>query len=307
MFELTQTSPGVWHETILYSFQDGADGGYPSIKLAFDAAGNLYGTTSQGTSNRGTVFQLSQTSPGVWAIKTLYAFTGHADGAVPVSGVVLDATGNIYGTALIAGNTAKQCIIGQYDGCGVVFEISPSSGGWIYNVIHTFNGYNGALPRGILLLKNGNLYGTTSSGGNVKFYGYGGFGVVFELSPSAGGWTETVLHVFGQNAAPGNPFIDGKSPDSGVVFDATGNLYGTTQYGGSGYGNVYKVSPTSNGWKESSVHQFSNANAAGDLRGLYPQGGVVVDGNGNIFGTTEEGGRGAGVLFEITAPAPAQK
>ncbi len=308
VFELTQTSPGAWHETILYSFGDGADGGSPGGSLAIDANGNIFGTTSQaGSGSRGTVFELSQTSPGVWTIATLYAFTGHADGSTPAAGLTLDASGNIFGTALDGGNTAKQCIIGQFDGCGVVFELSPSAGGWTYNVIHTFNGYNGALPRGTLLLKDGNLYGTTSSGGNVKYFGYGGFGVVFELSPSAGGWTETVLHIFGEKAAPGNTFIDGSSPYSGVVFDAAGNLYGTTMHGGTGYGNVYKVSPTSGGWKESLVHAFSNANQAGDLRGLYPQGGVIFDSNGNMFGTTEGGGRGAGVLFEIAAPAPAQK
>jgi len=310
VFELSPAAGGGWTETVLYSFLDGADGGNPASKLVMDPSGNLYGTTSVGGAygEGGTVFELTPTGGGNWTEQVLYSFDFYGTGGYdPLAGLVRDAAGNLYGTAFLGANESKPCLDGQYQGCGVVFELSPnSSGGWSYNVILTFDAFNGGLPRSNLIMDSaGNLYGATSSGGNVKFYGYGGFGVVFELSPnSSGGWTETVLHVFGADATVGSTFLDGVRPYSDVAMDSAGNLYGTTLYGGTGYGDVYKLSPATTGaWKIKVLFSFSNIIENGSRLGLYPEGGVLVDAAGNVYGTTLEGGAingDGGVVFKIT-------
>ena len=307
VFELSPGSGGAWSEKIVYSFLGTTDGSNPDSQLVIDPAGNLYGTTYDGGSGeQGVVFELSPVAGGGWTESVLQAFV-YPGPRYPTAGLVRDSAGNLYGSTFTGGNLEQPCLIGQYDGCGIVFELSPNySGTWTYNVILTFDGFDGALPHGRMAIDGaGNLYGATSSGGNVKYYGYGGFGTVFRLSPnSSGAWTETVLHVFGANAVAGKTFIDGDDAYSSVTLDSAGNLYGTTVYGGTGYGDVYKLSPSTTGaWKEKTLFAFSNQSSSGTRYGIFPEAGVLVDSAGNVFGTTLEGGTitgTGGVVFEIT-------
>src|ERR1019366_2578878 len=234
-FELTPAAGGGWTETVLHNFGNGTDGATPYAGLIFDAAGNLYGTTQYGgTYGVGTVFELTPAGGGSWTEKVLYSFNHNgADGGVPAAGLIFDAAGNLYGTT-VNGGTGSNCVLG----CGTVFELTPAAGGgWTEQVLHSFNnnGADGSTPfAGLIFDAAGNLYGTTFAGGT---YGYG---TVFELTPAAGGgWTETVLHNFGNGT-------DGTAPYAGLIFDAAGNLYGTTFVGGTyGYGTVFEVTPVS--------------------------------------------------------------
>jgi uncharacterized repeat protein (TIGR03803 family) len=273
-------SGGGWVERVIHHF-DGTDGSFPNAALIFDGSGNLYSTTVDGgASGDGTVFELTP-SAGNWTETLLYSFTGGSDGNNPYAGLVMDASGNLYGTTYPVGD-------GNH---GVVFELKQVSGVWTLEVLHTFTGGNdGGNPyAGLILDGAGNLYGTTAEGGADEY------GVVFKLSPPSGtgtSWTETVLHTF----TGGN---DGGSPYGGLVFDASGNLYGATVFGGAdGYGVAYKLTPvlgTTGGWTETLLHTFTGGNDGG-----YPECTLVFDSSGNLFGTTTNGGAsGNGVVFEI--------
>ena len=289
VFQLAMGANG-WIETVLYSFSGGADGGQPVAEVAIDAAGNLYGTTSAGgggpcNGGCGTVFELTPSS-GNWTETALYTFSGSSDGSQPFAGLVMDASGNLYGTTESGGTTGPNCSAG----CGVVFELTQESGSWTQSVLYSFAGGNdGASPYDALTFDaKGNLYGTTYSGGSYDK------GTVFEVSNSANGWTEIVLRAF---TGAG----DGSSPIGGLVFDATGNLYGTTFQGGAhGYGSVFKLLPNpSGGWQERVLHSFGNAPAAN------PTATMIFDANGNLYGTTLGGATltscpgGCGTLFEL--------
>ncbi len=146
VFEFSPVSGGGWHETVLHSFTGGLDGQDPLGSLVFDAAGNLYGTAANGGAHgNGNVFELSPSSGGLWHETVLHSFTGGTDGGAPVSNLVFDTAGNLYGTTE-AGGIASDCTSGGRNGCGIVFELSPISGGWHETVIHAFNGTNGAFP-----------------------------------------------------------------------------------------------------------------------------------------------------------------
>jgi uncharacterized repeat protein (TIGR03803 family) len=218
---------GSWTESVLYGFSGGRDGGFVDAGLILDAAGNLYGTAFGGGDSNcgngfgcGTVFKLSTTGE----FTRLHAFTGGAEGDTPLAGLILDAAGNLYGTT--AG--------GEVAGHGVVFKLAPKArGGWIYTVLHRFTGgKDGSNPvTGLILDAAGNLYGTTVAGGAK------GLGVVFKLTPSAkGGWNESVPWAFGDHP--------GASPRAGLIFDAVGNLYGTTQGDPkTTFGSVFEITP----------------------------------------------------------------
>src|SRR5271155_4573388 len=159
VFELSPSTSG-WTKTILYSFTGGNDGSYPE-SLAFDSAGNLYGAARQGgVRNVGVIFELSPSTTG-WIEKTLHVFSGGEDGAYPNVGLVVDAAGNLYGTAANGGNTTAS-ICQRYSGCGVVFELSPSSSGfWKETVLQKFNGgAGGGGPSGLTIDARGNIYVT---------------------------------------------------------------------------------------------------------------------------------------------------
>ena len=225
VFKLTRGSSG-WTESVLYAFDGAADGASPYDGLAFDAAGNLYGTVFAGASGYGAVFKLV---PGTstWTESVVHAFAGGSDGEYPYGDLILDAAGNLYGTAYQGGTL----------GYGVVFELRPGSkAGWRERLIHTFADAPAGNPvAGLVEDSAGNLYGTTMLGKSQTAC-TGGCGTVFKLAPaSTGGWTFSVVHVFGRAA-------DGYHPTGDLILDATGNLYGTTQAGGAqGSGMVFEI------------------------------------------------------------------
>jgi hypothetical protein len=300
VFKLTRTASGKWKENVLYSFAGGKDGGLPG-PLIFDQAGNLYGTADQGNGQGcggfgcGLVFKLTPTANGKWKESVLHAFTGGSDGGNP-SGLIFDAAGNLYGTTVDGGGGNCGGV-----GCGVVFELMPRSDGkWREKVLHAFTSPgDGALPYGgVMFDASGSLYGTTNWGGDWGSCQGFGCGVVFKLMPTSDGrWKETLLHTFTGGK-------DGAGPYGGVIFDAAGNLYSTAYVGGitncfgGGYGCgvVFKLTPTSSGeWKEIVLHTFTGGNDGGN-----PQSGLIFDAKGDLYGSTEWGGRdGWGVIFEL--------
>jgi uncharacterized repeat protein (TIGR03803 family) len=284
--------------TTLHAFANQGDGATPLGGLIFDSQGNLYGsTTGDFVAASGTVFEMTRTLGKGWTLTTLYTFQGGSDGAVPGSNLLRDAPGNLFGVTVYGGST--NCT----NGCGTVFELSPGGhGGWQKTEVWQFQGGNdGYFPAHSLIADGaGNLYGTTDFGGGICPQN-NGCGTVFELSPAVGGgWTKTILHVFGQG-------LDGVVPQSGLVFDAKGNLYGTASFGGirggtcpssDGCGVVYELSPSATGgWTEKILHAFT-----GGLDGAYPYSTPAFDRAGNLFGTTYLGGaNNNGVVFEMRA------
>jgi uncharacterized repeat protein (TIGR03803 family) len=288
-FRLSPGADGKWTEEVLYDFcatQNCPDGEAPVAGLIFDAAGNLYGTTTElGPHGYGTVFQLVPGSNGTWTENVLHSFcalSGCADGAWPFGDLVIDADGNLYGTTLSGGAYSNgNCSLGR---CGTVFELTPTENGeWTYQVIHSFNYHDGANPTaGLIFDAHGDLYGAAGRGGPS------GSGVVFELTPGAGGaWTETVLHPF---------FYRGGGEVSTLVFDPAGNLCGTATGGGTDdAGIVFRLSPGQNGkWTETVLHSFKHGS------GYAPEAGVVLDSSGNLYGTAAYNYAGYGVVYEIT-------
>ena len=295
VFELVPRPGGGWKQEVLHSFNfDGTDGYYPFGSPVFDAQGNLYGTTSAGgKQNLGIAFQMKPDGNGGWTETILHDFVNDGtDGTQPNSSLTIDGAGNLFGMTSYGGTGAG----------GTIFEISPDGhGGWneqiLYNFCSESNCADGAYPfYGNLIFDNaGNLYGVAGSGG-----AYGG-GTVFELTRQQNGtWTEQVLYSF---CAQAN-CTDGGYPQNSLVFDAQGNLYGITTFGGAYYsdsysGTVFKLAPTQGGWTETVLHSFSSKRGDGGL----PQGGLVFDASGtHLFGTTSYGGGAynAGVVFEIT-------
>jgi hypothetical protein len=211
------TSAWATHEKILHDFVDLPQGAYPQANLTADAAGNLYGTTSEGGKfGYGAIFELAHGRNGTWSQSVLYSFTGGADGSFPVAGLVFDNAGDLYGTTAYGGTSGQQCNEPVYAGCGVVFELSPGTGGkWTENVLHRFAGYpnDGQSPFASLIFDDaGNLYGTTEGGG--VYNRYDGGGTVFELTPrSDGTWTEKTLYSFTGGA-------DGATPKANLIFDS---------------------------------------------------------------------------------------
>ncbi len=281
VFKLTK-SGGSWSQSVLYSFTGGNDGAGPGGGLVFDSAGNLYGTTPDGGAyGSGTVYQLSPNG-GQWVETVLHSFTGGDDGAVGSLGRLrVDSSGSIYGVTELGG----------VYGAGTVFKVSSSGSGWNLITLYAFKGQPDAgFPYGGLIADaNGTLYGTTYYGG------INGAGTVFKVSPGAsalGGWRDTVLYSFQGGT-------DGGSPTSTLVFDASGNLYGTTSAGGDSgcdCGVAFELSPDGGGWNESVLHTFGTP-----PDGAYLYYGMTPDGMGNFFGTTVAGGiHGQGTVFELT-------
>src|SRR5882672_6278859 len=242
-------------ESVLYNFSAYlTDAYFPYSGLIFDAAGNLYGTTTNsGAScapsyNCGAVFELLPQSGGGWTEIILHSFNNNGtDGYAPFQGLVLDAAGNLYGTTYRGGA----------HGVGTVFELTPATGGgWTEKVLYSFSCKNGGAcnPVASLILDGvGNLYGTTQGGG--AYYA----GSVFELMPQAGGgWAEKILHSFNNNGK------DGVGPQGNLLFDASGNLYGTTLGGGAyNYGTVLEMRRTPGGWAETVLHSFQSNGSDG--------------------------------------------
>ena len=278
VFELTPHTNGSWTEKVLYSFAGGTDGAIPQGGVVLDAAGNLYGNTLIGGNGAGVVFKLTPKANGRWSEDVIYAFAGGDDGIAALGTLVFDAAGNLYGTT--NGGGVDNCT----HGCGTIFKLTPNQGGtWRERVIHRFTGKDGINPlAGVILDPAGNLYGTTGSGG-----AFGSGCVAFTLTKNQdGSWKEKVLH----------SFREGQS-HAGLTFDGVGNLYGTTRFGGAGYGVVFKLSPNSNGgWQETILHRFF------DHPGAESYANVIFDAAQNLYGTTGGDGENKtfGSVFEIT-------
>jgi uncharacterized repeat protein (TIGR03803 family) len=319
VFELSPptTQGGSWTYTVLYTFQGGIDGAGPEASLVFDAAGNLYGTTVGGGQYQGgTVFELTPEN-GVWKESILYSFQGHAghgngpsDGYYPKAGLVFDAAGNLYGTTTSGG--MDQCEANEgasYTYCGTVFQLKPPSipgGAWTETLIfHFTGGTDGQTPYGALIIDNdGVLYGTSYG----DYFYCASFvidcGTVFSLAPPAqegGAWQFRLLHSFGVN--------DGQWPMAALVQDQKGNLYGTTQAGGSAaWGTVFELTrPATSGgsWAESLLYNFPTAdNGSTEPNGASPECNLVFDKAGNLYGSTLLGGSSEnGAAFKLTPPS----
>jgi hypothetical protein len=295
-----------WRERVLHRFA-GLDGSLPSADLILDHEGNLYGTTEFGGSGPcsygvysgcGTVFELTFKTGVGWTEKVLYDFTGQGDGYRPLASLVFDRAGNLYGTTFQGGSGAN-CFF--YQSCGTVFKLTPNSdGSWTESVLHAFcsvtNCLDGMLPATALTLDAaGNLYGVTSAGGGTSGCS-DGCGTVFELIPVSGGWKEQVLHYFAGRR-------DGSLPYGRLIFDQSGNLYGTTYVGGLGSicGIAFKLVPESDGtWRKEVLHTFT----CGPDGGL-PDAGLTMGADGSLYGTMLEGGSfsncdlGCGVVFKL--------
>jgi uncharacterized repeat protein (TIGR03803 family) len=273
---------GAWTETVLYNFTGAPDGAYPIAGVIMDSAGNLYGTTiNGGTSGAGAVFKLAPPAQpdGAWTEAVLYSFSG-PDGAYPRSGVIMDSANNIYGTTFEGGGSG----CGVY-GCGAVYKLDPSGN---ETVLHGFTfGVDGGFPIGGLIFDSaGSLYGTTWSGGPPSL-DYPG--VVYKIDSSG---NFSVLYTF----------TDFGGSASTLIFDSQGNLYGTTQYGGQGFGDVFELDPTGH---QTVLYSFTFADGYG------PVAGVIGDEAGHLYGTTLYGGNQAapgtsdgGVLFMLAPVAP---
>ncbi len=322
-------------ETVLYYFcskggDECTDGAHPTSGLTPDSAGNFYGTTYYGGRGYGTVFELSPNGKGGWEEKVLHSFSGGKDGSNPyLSNLIFDSAGNLYGTTYYGGIAQSQ------DGFGTVFKLSPAGKGWKETVLHSFaGGTDGVFPvNGLIMDSQGNLYGTTAGNNNEE-------GTVFELSPSDKGWKQQTIYtdvtdgagltmdtagnIFGvsrwvafelsPNGSGGwNPTViytfktkdkQSPNPEGTLVFDSNGNLYGTTAgvdcCGGGSYtdGYVYELSPTEEGpWTFTKIVTFEGET------GANPQGGVVLDAAGNIYGATANGGGpNDGVVFGLIGP-----
>ncbi|HEX8816683.1 MAG TPA: choice-of-anchor tandem repeat GloVer-containing protein [Terriglobales bacterium] len=292
VFQLAPTASGPWKKTILYNFQDEGDGALP-VGLTIDGKGNLFGVNITGSkpagAEFGVVFEVSPPTRtgGKWKEQSVYNFQAFEVNGNP--GLIFDAHGNLFGTWF----QEFQC---QPDGCGVAFELENTKNGYEEEDLFDFHGGgDGGEPMaGLILDGKGNLYGTGNAGGNNQ-------GIAFELINSNGQWSENILHSFCSQ----NNCDDGADPLASLVFDATGNLYGTTSAGGSGCsfdfscGVVFRLRPTAYGWDETVLHAFK-----GEPDGSNPEQGLIPNGNGGFYGTTARGGTGAnggyGTVFEIT-------
>lgn len=255
------------------------DGATPFGALIMGSDGKFYGTTTGGGKyNVGTVIKLALDGSDI----VLYSFNGERSGADPVAGLIMDANANLFGVD--AGGGAKNF--------GTVFEHTQDG---TESVLHVFKGppNDGSTPDGALVMdQSGNLYGATYTGGRAGCYSNEGCGTVFRIVP---GGAETILHFFtGKHG-------DGANPIAGMVEDAAGNFYGTTEFGGGrlvcngfyGCGTVFEITPDGT---ETILHSFGDGR-----KGANPIAGLVADGKGNFYGTASGGGAyGYGAVFEIT-------
>jgi len=273
-------------ETVLYEFkgQANGDGASPHGRLAFDADGEIYGTTQTGgTNGTGTVYRLSPKRGGGWTEKVIYNFSATgADGNSPSAGMTIAPDGTMYSTTPDGG---------AFSG-GVIFSLKKTSKGWKQTVIHSINfPSEGGFPyEGLMRDAAGNLYGVAPAGGA------GQQGVVYRLSHTKQGWVDTVLYSFtGQNGdGSGLYWID-------LISDTSGNIYGATSFGGTnGTGTVWELvySKTKKSYSESILYEFG-ASGSGD--GNNPYGGLVMDNKGNLYGTALYGGSSnLGAFYKLT-------
>ncbi len=267
---------------VIHSFTGGPDGGEPASHLITDTAGNLYGTTLYGGAGVGVVFKRSKQG-SAWVLAGSYEFQGAGE---PLAAVIFGPDGSLYGTTSGLGG----------NGCGTVYRLRPpaqtspnSMSDWSATVLYSFlGGSDGCTPYSgnLTFDQSGNIYGTTYGGGQYNA------GTVYSLTPSNGGWTESLLYTFMGGS-------DGLNPESGVIFDPAGNLYGTTSGGGLyySYGTVFQLTPSVNGWTKKTLYRFRSGND-----GANPVGGLFLDQSGNVYGTTINGGHDnfGSTFFKLT-------
>ena len=280
---------GSWVLTTMYSFQGGNDGAGPTGALVVGPDGALYGTTSSGGGGPcvsesgylgcGTVYALRPParSPATviysWTSTILYRFS-QTDGSDPQGQLAFDSAGNIYGATMGGGNA----------GVGLIYKLARSSGGWTQDILYEAQGNgDGAFPwDGVVLDESGNLYGVFSQNGPDNY------GAVYKLSPSGSGWQESTIHSF---TFQGN---DGSFPQSGLIFDSSGNLFGTTMHDANGGGTVFELE-RSGGWS----YNFAYGLSGGIDLGPYDK--LTLDAEGNLYGTTyADGAYGYGSVFKLT-------
>jgi len=268
--------------TVLHTFTGGSDGYEPFAGITLDQQGRIYGTTYQGGSHdAGVVFRLAREGQA-WVLSPIYTFGSQAhDGNTPYSRVVFGPDGVLYGTTYYGGAS----------GYGTVFSLRPPATAcksalcpWDETILYSFTGgADGAYPfyGDLVFDQAGNIYGTTFSGGSS------GDGVVFKLTRSGSGWTESVIWNFAGQSDGGVLF-------GGVIFDSAGNLYGTTSFGGGhGYGTVFELSPTQSGWSETTLYSFTGYLGSGS-------GGLIMDALGNLFGITGALDGSISAAYELT-------
>jgi hypothetical protein len=284
-------------EHVLADFVE-RDGISPSGGLIVDKSGALYGTTEGGDGTGclgfgcGTVFKLTPVSSSQYALAVIYQFKDGEDGSVPSGGLTADPSGALYGTTELGG-------FSQDGNPGTVFELTPSGSGYSEQVIYRFTaGSDGRHPIGGVI-EDGQraLYGVTTynGGGSCEC------GTAYKLTPSGSGYTFSVIYRFRGGT-------DGSYPDTPLVSDSFGNLYGMTLEGGSCYinvdgcGTVFELHPSHGSY----IHIVLHAFAAGATDGRYPIGGLALDSSGNLYGATTYGGTcpidafGCGVAFELS-------
>jgi uncharacterized repeat protein (TIGR03803 family) len=276
IFKLTPGKAGTWEETLIYSF-DFTHGAYPMADLTFDHAGKLYSTTMLGGAHgRGAVFELTPKSNGQGVEKVLYSFCpkfGCKDGAELHGSLIFDSKGKLYGTTAKGGGSSV-CD----GGCGTVFVLTPEAHGkWSHTVLKTFHGKDGSLPySGLVLNSAGELYGTTSAGGACD----GPCGTVFQLvRDKNGSWSYKMIHKF-------DDVHTGANPTGSLVFDGSGNLYGTTALGG---GAFEMRAGKNRRWSYKILYAVNYATAS-----------LNFDANGNLYGTAEDGTNNFGAVFEVS-------
>jgi len=270
--------------SVLHYFTGGTDGQNPTSGVTIGGPGTIYGTAQGSQSQFGAAFKLTEKGSG-WTLNPLHTFTGESDGAYPSAGLVIGPNGALYGTTFA----------GAF-GVGTIYELRPPATAcktalcyWDLTVLHGFTGNvsDGGHPGygNVTFDQAGNMYGTTT------LNGADGCGVVWKLTPSGGGWTETVVYNFTGGT-------DGCNPEAGVIFDSAGNMYGATacQYlCHQGTGAIYQLTPANGGWTENTLVTL-NAST-----GTHPWGTLIADGAGNFYGTaTEDGPNGGGTVFELS-------
>jgi hypothetical protein len=306
VFKLTASGGGNWPESVLYAFNGNPDGGYPQSGVVIDASGNIFGTNNFYAKNGvGTVYELTPNGLNGYSHRTLYTFTNGKDGGRP-DGVALDASGNVFVSTTQAGSITGQCKI--LNGCGTLLEFSPNvSGNFSGRILYSFQGkHDGAIPVGISVDANGNVFGSAVFGGLDSVCNNGGYlgcGVIFKFSPQGGKYQGSIAYSFG-NAA------DGLGPRAAPAYDSAGNVYVTSNGNGSGNvsccGGVIKLTPSGSGFTETTLYLF-----LGSPDGSEPtDDGVAVDSaTGTVYGTTQQGGEaactlngppGCGVIYKVT-------
>jgi uncharacterized repeat protein (TIGR03803 family) len=262
-------------------------GAVPHSGLVMDSGGNLFGTTSSGLNNNGTVFEIAKTATGYASTATVLATFTSTSGGAPWGGLLVDAAGNLFGTTSGDGT----------HGYGTVFEIAKTASGYAstQTALATFNQTNGSYPEANLIMDAaGDLFGTTAGGGSITPFG----GTVFEIVKTAAGYASapTTLVSFGGT--------NGNAPEAGLLMDNAGNLYGTTSAGGDpsrGHGTVFEVAKTATGYASTptTLVDFIGSN------GSTPQGSLIMDSSGTIYGTTAAGGgTNGGTIFQLVASNP---